>query len=369
MHTAYPSFMITIEIHDPEDIEMLHLILERLLQIHCESEEQDLYIYTGLASPIGDMTEGNLLYSGTNSNQYINLARDLSALNSKNEEVSTRDGHVYAYICNITVHSDVTGSYSVFTAPNTWKMRNAFRKWHAYRDMMFSEAGVTDEEKGRYGKTIRPYLDAGMASGVIKTPTGVDLGDWTYSEIAATPGFVESAIGTEGGSIVDVYNLNILGENQVSSTSASGTERYSAVGMIHSYNQDRMEIVTPVAGETVEGQNNPLALLRYKGAAAGELMDIVEEQELEAPPYSIDDNGSSVDMTCKGIATLSVGTASVWDTDAGAQVVNATTIPKTITFRNIVVPAGLLILTTANRADNALVHLECVGKVLCKDLA
>ena len=36
---AYPRFMITIEIHDPEDIEMLHLILERLLQIHCESEE------------------------------------------------------------------------------------------------------------------------------------------------------------------------------------------------------------------------------------------------------------------------------------------------------------------------------------------
>ena len=39
MHRAYPSFMITIEIHDPEDIEMLHLILERLLHIHCESEE------------------------------------------------------------------------------------------------------------------------------------------------------------------------------------------------------------------------------------------------------------------------------------------------------------------------------------------
>jgi hypothetical protein len=39
MHSAYPSFMITIEIHDQEDIEMLHLILERLLQIHCESEE------------------------------------------------------------------------------------------------------------------------------------------------------------------------------------------------------------------------------------------------------------------------------------------------------------------------------------------
>ncbi len=36
---ALPGNMITIEIHDPEDIEMLHLMLERLLQIHCTEEE------------------------------------------------------------------------------------------------------------------------------------------------------------------------------------------------------------------------------------------------------------------------------------------------------------------------------------------
>jgi hypothetical protein len=313
--------------------------------------------------------EGSLLYNGTNSGQYINLARDLSALNSKNEEVTTRDGHVYAYICNITVHSDVSGSYAVRAAPNTWKMRNAFRKWHAYRDMMFDEAGVEGEEKGRYGKTIRPYLDESMKSGTIKAPAGVDLGEWTYSQIAATPGYKEAGTGTESASIVDVYDLNICGPNQVSSTSAQGTQRYSAVGMVHSYNQDRMEVVTPTAGETVEGQNNPLAMLAYKGAAAGEVTDIAEDQELEAPPYSIVDNGSSVNLVYRGIATLSVGTASVWNTQTNAQVVNTTTLPKTITFRNIVVPAGLMQLTTANRADNALVLVECIGKVLCKDLA
>lgn len=313
--------------------------------------------------------EGHLTYSGTNSQQYINLARDLSALNSKNEEVTTRDGHVYAYICNITIHSDVTGTYSVLAAPNTWKMRNAFRKWHAYRDMMFDEAGVEGEEKGRYGKTIRPYLDSAMKSATIKSPLGVDLGEWTYSQIAATPGYKEAGIGTESASIVDVYDLNVCDQNQVSSTSAQGTDRYSAVGMIHSYNQDRMEVVTPSAGETVEGQNNPLALLAYKGAAAGEVTDIAEDQELEAPPYSIVDNGSSVSRVVKAIASLSVGTASVWNTQTNSQVVNTTSIPKTITFRNLVVPAGLFTLTTDNRADNAVVLVECIGKVLCKDLA
>lgn len=313
--------------------------------------------------------EGNLTYGGVGPLQYFNLARDLSAMNSKNEEVTTRDGHVYAYICDITVHASVTGSYAVLAAPNTWKMRNSFRKWHAYRDMMFDEAGVEGEEKGRYGKTIRPYLDESMKGGTIKSPALVDLGEWTYSQIAATPGYKEAGTGTEASSIVDVYDLNICGQNQVSSTTAQGSQRFSAVGMIHSYNQDRMEVVTPTAGETVEGLNNPLALLRYKGAAGGEVMDIAEDQELEAPPYSIVDNGSSVSKVTKALGQLSVATGSVWDTVTESQVPNETKVPKLIRFTNVVVPAGLMMMSTAGTDPLALVHIECIGKVLCKDLA
>ena len=88
--------------------------------------------------------------------QYINLARDLSWMNSRNHEHTDRDGHVVGYLCNIKVHGTVSNTLTVGIAPNTWKMRNAFRKWHAYRNLMFTEAGVTESEKGRYGKTIRP---------------------------------------------------------------------------------------------------------------------------------------------------------------------------------------------------------------------
>lgn len=313
--------------------------------------------------------ENNLHYTGTGFNYHYNLARDFSALNSKNEEVTTRDGHVFAYIMDITLHAATTGSYVIRTAPNTWKMRNAFRKWHAYRDMMFEEAGVEGEEKGRYGKTIRPRLGAGMTDANTQAPTGVDLGEWTYTKIAATPGFSEDGIGTESGSIVDLYELNICDENQVTSTSAQGTQRYSSVGMIHSYNQDRMEVITPTAGETVEGQNNPLALLRYKGTSSGEVMDIVEEQELEAPPYSIVDNGSSVDTVLSAIAQLTVGSGNIWDTQNNTQVENTVRLPRLITFRNVVVPAGMLILSSADGDANAILHMRCTGKVLCKDLA
>lgn len=308
--------------------------------------------------------EGTLAYAKLETSNYFNLARDLSWLNSKNEEVTSRDGHVMGYICDITLVSDVAASVNVFTAPNTWKMRNAFRKWHAYRDMMFEEAGVTDSEKGRYGKTIRPYLNNAMKSATLKTPIVVDgvgtptLGEWTYTQIAASPGFTDTGTGTQGGSIVDVYDLSICGPNQATADS-EGTERYTNVGMIHSYNEDRMEVVTPGANETVEGQNNPLALLRYNSATGGEVMNIAEDQELEAPPYDITDDGDSIYPVYDGLTQMSPG----WNGSAS--------IPNVRTIRGVFVPAGLLLITAsaAGGAAASAIQIKCLGKVLCKDLA
>eukprot|EP01046_Picozoa_sp_COSAG06_P049509 COSAG06_NODE_7636_length_2431_cov_5.635935_5_plen_234_part_01 len=234
------------------------------------------------------MSQNTLLYGNLKTTQYINLTRDLSWMNSKNHEHTDRDGHVLGYICNVKIHSDTTAGMTFYTAPNSWKMRNAFRKWHAYRNLMFSNAGVTEAEKGRYGKTIRPYLDASMKGGTIMVPAGWDVSgtppvqtqEWTYTEIAAAPGFSEGVVGTEGAAAVDVYELNICGKNQ-GTTTTSGTEYYSSVGMIHSYNQDRQEVVTPTLdSQTIEGHNNPLALLKQGGAVSGgEVMEIVEDQE------------------------------------------------------------------------------------------
>lgn len=311
---------------------------------------------------------GILTYEQLETANQFNVARDLSWLNSKNEEVTTRDGHVYAYICDITIVSDAAAAINVFTAPNTWKMRNAFRKWHAYRDMMFADAGVTEDEKGRYGKTIRPYLNDAQKTGTFKKPvlvgdsgagSGVPtLGEWTYTQIAATPGFSESGIGTNSGSIVDVYDLSICGLN-TGATDSKGTERYTNVGMIHSYNEDRMEVVTPGAESTIQGQNNPLALLRYKSVSGGEVMDIVEDQELEAPPYDIRDAGDSVFPVYNGLSQISPG----YD--------GTNSIPSVKVLRNVLVPAGLLSVTAsvAGSPSGSAIQIHCTGKLLCKDLA
>jgi len=307
------------------------------------------------------MSQNTMLYSGLAAGtQYLNLVRDLSWMNSKNHEHSDRDGHVVGYLVNLKIHGDVANGLSFAVAPNTWKMRNAFRKWHAYRNMMLEDAGVTEEEKGRYGKTIRPYLDQGMPGGIVKDPAGWDLTtqtqEWTYTRIAAAPGFDAAAVGTEGAAAVDTYSLNICGPNQVSATTTLGTQYYDEVGMINSYNQDRQEIVTPtVDSETIEGHNNPLALMRYKGTAGGEVMTIVEEQEEEAPPYDITDGGWSTNVAIADILRINPG----YDGTSSIPVIRQT---------QLFVPAGLLAINSTEADSKATIFVEVVGQVLCKDM-
>jgi hypothetical protein len=309
------------------------------------------------------MSQNTLMYNGLTTANYFNLARDLSWMNSKNHEHSDRDGHVLGYICNIKIHSPTVQSLALWCAPNTWKMRNAFRKWHAYRDMMFTEAGIEGSEIGRYGHTIRPYLDASMKGGTIKEPVGWDLSaqtqEWSYTEIAAAPGFGPEAAGTDSGKIVDLYDLNICGVNQVDTTSPNtGAQYYSSVGMIHSYNQDRQEVVTPTLdSQTIEGQNNPLALLKQGGSVSGgEVMAIVEDQELEAPPYDITDNGFSTSLAPMDIMQINPG----YDGSASVPVLKST---------QVFVPAGLLYISSGVTAASAVTMIEVVGIVRCKDLA
>ncbi len=293
-------------------------------------------------------SQGNLV-AGT---RYLNVARDLSRINSKNEEITSRDGHVFGYMCEFTLNG---GSLALYRAPNSWKMRNAFRKFHAYRDMMFDNVGVEGDEIGRYGKTIRPFLDIGHDSGTELIPQTftsananklLDGGEWTYTELATTPIYTETGVLDPAAAWADAFNLHICEENQVVDDSARQSGYYTSVGMIHSYNLDRMEVVTPTT-EILAGPSNPLAALIATGnQAAGEVIEIAKEQELEAPPYDIVDNGDSI------------------ETINGA-FVTATTEFSTVRFTAFL-PAGLARITFGNPTS---LNVRVLGKVLCKDMA
>jgi len=307
----------------------------------------------------------NLIQKG-----YLNIARDLSRVNSKNEEITTRDGHVFGYLCQIKMKANASTTLIFSSAPNSWKMRNSFRKFHAYRNMMFENAGVEGEEMGRYGKTIRPLLDAShrgndfdtlvpatTKSNVTPTDPGDEVyfsgGEWLYTQLATVPLYGQGPKpGDTGETWADRFPLHICEENAFDvapSDDASGT--YDSVGMIHSYNLDRMEVVTPSSlDEVLSSPSNPLAALRASGnQAAGEILDLAIDQELEKPPYDIDDDGPSIMKVIENIQAVP-------------------TTGGTVSFTAFL-PAGLGAFYLSQASSTTTFEVTVLDKILCKDMA
>ena len=220
---------------------------------------------------------------------------------------------------------------------------------------------------GRYGKTIRPYLNVdhydaanGLSSNRVLAPrsdvAAFTRGNWTHTRLAVVPLYDidpttgEPKMGESDLSVADEFSLTICDVNTSDGGIEVGTSgTYKTVGMIHSYNLDRMEVVTPSADVTIAGPANPLAALISSGnQAAGEILEIAEEQELETPPYDLSDGGDSVQPIVASILK----------------------VPTTlgITRTSMFVPAGVVELQV-NGAGNYNIYLDVIGEVLCKDLA
>ena len=319
--------------------------------------------------------EGHLFYgattAGTNVNQkYYNIAKDLSSINGKNEEITTRDGHLYAYIVEVSQFASANSYNQFATIPNTWRVRNAFRKFHFARDQMFEQAGVEKSERGKYGHTMRPYFSAQHRAAGEQSPLILDVknndtapdtravtgGEWTYTTLASQPTLLDTEDG--GGltiPLVDEWNIHVLGAN-LATESDDGVSVWETVGMIQCYNKDRMDQIpdadnTNYPGSTVVGLNNPLAALRTQNLGTGEVLEIAQEQEEEKAPYDITDTGDSID------AIISTSTYMSSSGEAATRKLGT-----------IVVPGGLLMQSFTDKEGSGLM-LNVVGKVLCKDLA
>ena len=319
--------------------------------------------------------EGHLFYGATSSGtNYYNLAKDLSAINSKNEEVTTRDGHLMGYIVNVSAFSSGNGLLTFSTIPNTWRVRNAFRKFHFARDLMFDQAGVTKSERGKYGQTLRPFFSVDHFNDgvtineevpkVMSVPNttsapavaAITGGEWTYSSLASQPTLQEDQLAKDLDlSLVDEWNVHVLGGNYADDV-AGGQKTWDSVGMVVSYNLDRMDQMpdadnTNYPGSAISKSNNPLAALRTQNLGTGEVLEIALDQEEEKPPYDISNDGDSVD------ATVAIMTYMSSSAEAAFRKLGT-----------IFVPAGLLCVQSSASNINGL-NLEIVGKVMCKELA
>ncbi len=333
----------------------------------------------------GFMTTVQLTYNATATDTEGNLydtIRDQSMILAKNHGYTTNDGHLMGVLCDITVTADPDAYVSLFFGNNTWKLRNSVRKFHFLRNHMFRESGVKKSEMGTYGKTLRPYFDARHAaptspsipeqpiyayyrsaddSLVTRAMTG---GEWTYSQYATVPAYEEQA-GPEGVlPEVNEWPAHLFDESVVDLTSdgaAAGTTAavtWTSVGMIHAYNLDRQSVQVQTADTTLDGPNNPLAALSGAGnQATGAVVEISEDQELELPPYDLDDAGDSIHFTQGALRKLPSTGGSV-------------------TFRNVFLPAGYMRMMAFTQAgDGSLtmvqqkVEIDVLANIECRDLA
>lgn len=136
----------------------------------------------------------------------INLCRDLSLLNRKNHEHTTRKGVPLVYHTKITTYrpastdADEMQILKFQTVPSNWVYRNAAVKLHYAREAMMKKNGITKKERGRYDHTIRygwenTDTSEGSSSGWI-TPidkddnefSSAELGTWDTTELILNDG-------------------------------------------------------------------------------------------------------------------------------------------------------------------------------------
>lgn len=253
---------------------------------------------------------------------FINLVKDYSALSRKNHRHTDNKGYPLCYYVQVEAIGDSDNNHTVeiFTAPETWVLKNSVRKWHAARNMMLERVGQLGQV-GEYGKTIRPYLSVAHATlGLDAVPTSGKLnydttysggpssyaevtnpvvgytsmngGEWTYTKVAAT-----SDAEQLNRAVADDYHLVLTGDHNSDSGSDDGTMRhFSHVSMMRSYLESRRNASSVIqstdGGGTIQAEPNPLVNLMADSVSVGEVKEIVQDIQREKPPY---DNFSSTD--------------------------------------------------------------------------
>ena len=133
--------------------------------------------------------------SGTGRTGFLNLVSDYAALNRKNMRHTDNKGYPLCYVVEVEAIGETANAHTVeiFTAPETWVLKNAVRKWHAARNMMLERVGQLGQI-GEYGKTIRPYLSVNHATlGLDARPTLGKLNyETTYTGGGDSPSYSEA---------------------------------------------------------------------------------------------------------------------------------------------------------------------------------
>lgn len=215
---------------------------------------------------------------GQETSHYIDLARDLSAINRR----LYRQGRVY-HVKRITVVSRNTiaapgsnaGFISASVAPNSWVVRNAWKRGFAVMKEMNKQV-QNGAVKGNIAGTwsdFKVHLDSTMKGATLLSPkdsggNNVSLGEWVYTKYV-TP---------DGTASADEFEVGLLGND----VGAAGSRDY--VGLVKSYANTRPTVNTNDPTVLSGASDDPLANVFDDGTTIDNIIQDLEEDN-DNPPY------------------------------------------------------------------------------------
>lgn len=216
---------------------------------------------------------------------YINLARDLSAINRQ----LFRQARMYK-VKSITLVDDDDEKYVQFgTGPNTWAMKNAvkrgFSRWNEMNDQVLKDQPAL---KARWND-FKPYLSlqhkkaaAGQTGFTLETVEDIAgnnlvYGEWSHS-IFESP---------DGTSSADGYTVSVIGDH------SGEPGDYDNVSLIKSYGDARGTVNAQEPNVSVGvASDDPLLNLLDAGTQFDEIAENII-QEGDAPPYALTGAGNA----------------------------------------------------------------------------
>lgn len=330
-------------------------------------------------------------------NVALNVFDGLSRVNHKHQEWTTRDGHLLGALCDITVRTPSGESFQTefYGLPNSWTVRNAFRKFHFLRNAMFEKAGVEKSEMGKYAHTLRPNLlpsdrwTGTLNANFVQVFPGAILSNDSWDDGSTVDSFTVAnnqftgggspvrnfmtedleytklvsavqAIGLSGGAetekLYDEWDLHIILGHNITEI-IDGAAQWSSVGMLQAYLEDRQAEIPDATLASSMVAFNPLSALSAQTTSSGEIVDIAEEQSLEEPPYDIrkDVRGSGVQLALKGFMDVYQITSQSGVSSKASR-----------TLSNVFLPSGWL--TFNSEATNFDMEIEVKGIFECRDV-
>jgi len=244
--------------------------------------------------------------AGSSGTWYFNCAHIMSMLNRKAFHQITRSGHLKTYGVEVQVFNMVNGSSGIYGAPLGYPTYNAVRAWHFARKERYEEAGFSLSDLG-YGERFRFALDKVMSdlnqstSTTMLRPSHLDntvdeSGEWDWSDVIVTPPVNPTDTGgIEAEDLSNSFILHLTGDHTAATGAGGETFRYTHVGIIQSWTENRRGWAAPSAEEAIQPVN-PLAFARLSETSSYELTAEVTDEQKQSPPYSNtdDDDAESV---------------------------------------------------------------------------